>query len=125
MTVDVRGILQEAPLFVAQWLCPAIDVNVEARSSSGEAQLLVSASDWLQLSGEKLLKRTGLGPFGDRRETAAIVSHNVRPLMHNGRVVGRGCVLPGVAGCIAVGGFRSGFTDIGRNHDDYLAEDFL
>jgi Ribbon-helix-helix protein, copG family len=25
----------------------------------------------------------------------------------------------------AVGGFRSGFTDIGRNHDAYLAEDFL
>jgi hypothetical protein len=25
----------------------------------------------------------------------------------------------------AVGGFRSGFTDIGRNHDEYLAEDFL
>ena len=25
----------------------------------------------------------------------------------------------------AVGGFRSGFTDIGRNHDDYLTEDFL
>jgi hypothetical protein len=96
------------PISVARWLCLTLDVDLIAQAGSGEPVTLVIASDWLDMPGEMLLDRTEGRP---RRSgiTKTIAGSNIRPLMHNGRVVGRACISPHLKpGCVAVGGFRVG-----------------
>jgi hypothetical protein len=94
------------PIQAASWLCPALDANllIESRSKTG---ILVEASDWLTMPGDRLLKRTAreFRFKGPPKNAGA----NVRELRHNGTVVGRACILPGgVGGTVAIGGLRSG-----------------
>jgi hypothetical protein len=94
------------PVSAARWLCPTLDVNLIAKTSTGDSQSLVGASDWLDVTGEDLLRRMS-EPLG-ASISFRVAGHNIRPLMDNGRVVGRATIDPGSDGCATIGGFRSG-----------------
>ena len=96
---------KSSPVPVAHWLCPTLDVDLVADTEKGKLQTIISASDWLTVTGEQLLKRTVEWDHGGfSREVAGKL---VRPIVSHGVVVGRACVLPGAEGCISVRGFRS------------------
>ena len=94
------------PIASAYWLCPMLDIDIYVDDGDKRKGLLIRASDWLTLTGEELLKRTITGYFGIG--SLEPWGTNVRPLYHNGAVIGRGCIVPGdVNGCVTIGGCRS------------------
>ena len=92
-----------SPKLAASRLCPTLDVNLAVEIEAGNVGTIIVASDWLTIEGKDLLFRTSSG-FGQiQRE---IAGKNIRPLLRDGKVVGRACVLPGREGCVTIGGFR-------------------
>jgi hypothetical protein len=94
------------PVEAAYWLCPTLDVNLFAEKRSGRRHRLVSAGDWLRIRGKQMLDRASKGTYSRAAESPFAV--NVRPLLRDGQVVGRACVVPdGGEGVISVGGLRA------------------
>jgi hypothetical protein len=93
------------PYSVAKRICLAMDVNVIVDNTS-EEEYIVRAFDWLKMSGKELLERTAMRRYGAAIEDN-LAGSNVRPLFHQGKVVGRATICPGQNGAVVVGGFRS------------------
>jgi hypothetical protein len=92
------------PAEMAYWLCPSLDVNLSVETD-GRQKWLIRASDWTRMLPSRLLRRISAVSFGVDPKKAA---RNVRPIFQNGKIVGRGCVLPGrPSGTVTVGGLRS------------------
>ena len=118
-------------------LCPSIDVNVHIQREDDHSKLIISANDWIDLDGEKFLKRIGgfsdlkakyskkrkkIG-FKDVKEKDKLLAKTLKSLGGNltqikdssGVVVGRACISSvehriselSLPGVITVGGFRS------------------
>lgn len=96
-----------APATAAYWLCPTLDVNLTISADSKDSKTIVEALDWLDLTGEQLLKRVLFSSL--RNSSLAAWGNNVRPFFHKGQIIGRGCIIPSgfSNGCVTVGGFRS------------------
>jgi len=91
----------------ASWLCPALDVSVFLSVVGHRKHRIVTANDWLSITGKRLLRRTNpdsksfwIDDEGDR----------VRPLHDRGIIVGRAAIGPYAGlegGFVTVGGIRS------------------
>jgi hypothetical protein len=94
---------------LCEWLCPSLDVDLHVEEPGKARQLVIKASDWISLDGEKLMKRLG---------GAADLGKRLRLLRDtSGKVIGRVCVGFGLHdSCITVGGMRAcdmnGFSGI-------------
>jgi hypothetical protein len=99
------------------WLCPALDVTVSCLDEQGHRVAAVSASDWLILEGETLVKRVSyprvlreepnasgfekkMRRYADRRlESLALLGQNLRIIKDtDGSPLGRACIAPGLRG---------------------------
>lgn len=111
-------------------LCSCMDVTLYTEdATTGKSCMAVEANDWKTLSSEKFVRRA----LGNRdyqklkdgdRETLTSLSVNVRDLVCQGEIVGRGFLSPierygrgrervSIEGAVTVGGFRtSGLTKI-------------
>jgi len=104
------------------WLCPTLDVNLYVEHKNGK-KLVVGASDWISIKGNKLLQRL-LGPSESKisAETRNFHKETLSRLIllksSSGEIVGRACVIEGshmrdvseqlrMPGVVTVGGFRS------------------
>ncbi len=111
---------------LCQWIAPAIDVDVFASRETEKSAKVISASDWIELPAENLLRRTLiLCSDSQNTEIQKLVtssSANVRPLRNSdNEIVGRACIvtfrmLPdyfpfqepgGFSSAVTVGGLRS------------------
>ena len=104
------GESKSTPVSAAYWLCPMLDVHLFVDDGQQMKGLLIQASDWRTMEGKAFLERIFYGSKGGEKSPWGEWGKNVRFLYHNGREVGRGCIVPASAsdkGCITIGGFRS------------------
>jgi hypothetical protein len=102
---------------ISEWLCPAIDVNIYVERPDSARQLVVRASDWKTVDGEKLLRRlvddTEYTPWMRREieELIPLTAKNLVPLTdQSGAVLGRAAIVASddftALGAVTDGGLR-------------------
>ncbi len=102
------------------WLCPAVDVNIYVDRGGAGEKLVVGASDWKTLGGEKLLSRLdsdyeqSASSARDERLLMRLVAKNLTLVQDSGgEVVGRIAVIPQdhwdleQFGAVTAGGIRT------------------
>ena len=98
---------------ICAWLCPSIDVDLHVEIEGEERKKVISASDWITMDGQDLLKRTGiLYHDGDRFvNSAKALSSNLKILKNpTGELVGRACIFKTNHhgyGVVTIGGLRA------------------
>lgn len=115
---------------VIEDLCPCIDVTIFTEDlNTGKSCMAVEANDWKMLSSERFVQRAvGNRSFknlsDEDRETLISLSENVRDLLFEDKIIGRGFLSSieqfdlkrdsvSVEGTVTVGGFRTtGLTKI-------------
>jgi Histidine kinase-, DNA gyrase B-, and HSP90-like ATPase len=100
------------------WLAPSIDVDVYAEHE-GQAQLAVSASDWVEMPSVEFIQRLGLGKELTEEERAfASILQIIRD--SDGKAVGRIAAykddINNGWGVITIGGLRAGVA----GHNDFM-----
>ncbi len=102
------GLYGRAGVFaVTRAICIAMDLNVLLNDPPKEYRV-VRALDWLGMSGDDLLRRVASPDYAYAiKAELKFAGPLVRPLFHNGQIVGRAAICPGLNGTVAVGGFRS------------------
>ncbi|MGK3981491.1 hypothetical protein WMF37_11725 [Sorangium sp. So ce291] len=103
------------------WLCPALDVNLSVEEVDGKRTRVITALDWMSISGKKLLERM-IEPPSDRprpfeKQDVVRCAPLLRPLRSaSGELVGRACLFPGeygsTLGVVTVGGLRAVGSDV-------------
>jgi hypothetical protein len=98
---------------ICAWLCPSIDVDLYVEIEGEERKKVISASDWITMDGEDLLKRIDI-LFSDDVVSvyyAEALSNNLRILKNStGELVGRACIFKTSVsnhGVVTVGGLRA------------------
>lgn len=86
---------------ICEWLCPAIDANLQVQRGDSKGKIVVHASDWKTMDGERLLRR--LAPEHDltpwmSRQMDRLIPLTARNLVglqdRSGDVIGRAAVIP-------------------------------
>jgi hypothetical protein len=104
---------------ICEWLCPSLDTNVHVCRGASTPKLVVGASDWKTMNGEKLLRR-----LADDTEQSSWMRSEMERLIpltaanlvcltdRSGTVVGRAAIVPTdlytELGAVTDGGLRAG-----------------
>lgn len=109
---DKRGTGEAVSLSkLVSWIAPAVDINIRVQDKG--ISILFKANDWVTNKGKKFFER--IWPLEHFRwSLEGKLGAIVREVRHNGKTVGRGCILPPdvssrlqTQGTITVGGFRA------------------
>jgi hypothetical protein len=103
------------------WLCPSIDVDLFVEIEGKGREKVISASDWISLDGEELLKRVMIeNDEGEKEELIKRAAKNLRLLINSSdKIVGRASIFKTslfehgrkfpsqLEGVVTVGGLRA------------------